>query len=622
MRMERRLAAILAADVVGYSRLMNRDEAGTLAALKSHRGEVIDPQIAEHNGRIVKLMGDGVLTEFASVVDAVTCAVEIQQAMAGRNAEIPEDERIAFRIGINLGDIIVEGEDIYGDGVNIAARLEGLAEPGGVCISDDVYRQISNKLDFAFKDLGDQKVKNIPQPVRAYEVLIGSGESGITKPAARSKRPVMWAAGLAAMVAVGGLFWFEPWTKLPNPDTVEQTLPSISDKPSVAVLPFDNLSNDPEQDFFADGLTEDLITDLSKISGLFVIARNSSFVYKNKPVPIQQISRELGVQFVLEGSVRKSGGKIRINAQLVDGATGGHLWAERYDRDYKNIFSLQDEIIGKIAQALKVTLTVAEQQKISRQETDDLEAYEFFLKGRQQYVRRSRDGNRLAQELLEKAIARDPEFARAYALLARAHSRDFVDGWSESPEASLDRALDIARTAVALDSSSPQSHMAMADALRFRGETDEAVAAAKKAVELDPNFADGYALLAQTLAYAGEPERGLEMIGRAMLLNPRPSYAYLGIQGQNRFALELYGPAIVSFEGAVALNPEVQRMHLWLAASYARVGRQEDAEWEVEEIQAINPDASLTNTALLLPFGDPAHRRNFLDALRLAGMPE
>jgi TolB-like protein/class 3 adenylate cyclase len=366
--MERRLAAILAADVVGYSRLMEADEADTLAALKGHRKELIDPEIAAHSGRMVKLMGDGALVEFSSVVDALACAVAIQKAMRERNQGAPEDRRIDFRIGVHLGDIIVEGEDLYGDGVNVAARLEGLAEPGGVCISQQTYDHIGTKLDLGYEDLGEQQVKNIARSVRAYRVVLDGAAPRQALTAKRrgpSALQVLGSAGVIALIGAGlGLGLWRPWAPDIEPVPVERMAFPLPEKPSIAVLPFDNLGGDPEQDYFTDGITEDLITDLSKVSGLFVIARHSSFAYKGKGVDVRDIAQDLGVRYVLEGSVRRAGDQVRINAQLIDATTGGHLWAERYDGALTDVFALQDQVTRQIVAALSVTLTPDEQEAI------------------------------------------------------------------------------------------------------------------------------------------------------------------------------------------------------------------------------------------------------------------
>ena len=383
--MARRLAAILAADVVGYSRLMAVDEAGTHARLKALRQDFIEPKIAEHHGRTVKLMGDGALVEFASVVDAVQCAVEIQRGVAERHVDVPDDQRIEFRIGVNLGDVIIEGDDLYGDGVNIAARLEGLAEPGGIVISGTAFDHAKNKAEAGFRYLGRQPVKNIPEPVRAYRVLLDPAAAGMIV-GEEGGRPARgrWLAAAAALLLIaagaGAIGWWRPWEPALEPSATLQ----LPDKPSIAVLPFENLSDDAEEEYFADGLTDDLITDLSKISGLFIIARNSVFAYKNKTVDVPDVARELGVRYVLEGSVRRAGERVRINAQLIDGTTGGHVWAERYDRDYADIFALQDQVIEEIVGALSVQLTESEQTQVTRLPTHSLEAYDYYLRAEQE----------------------------------------------------------------------------------------------------------------------------------------------------------------------------------------------------------------------------------------------
>ena len=385
-RTQRRLAAVFVADVVAYSRLMAADEAGTLAALKAHRKELIDPTTAEHGGRIVKLMGDGALVEFASVVDAVECAVAVQRGMAERNHGIPEDRRIVFRIGINLGDIILDGDDIYGDGVNLAARLEGLAEPGGICISNSAREQVLGKVPLSFADLGEQRVKNIERPVRVYCVVMDG-----------------------------------------TPAAATAASPEPPDKTSIAVLPFTNMSGDPEQEYFADGISEDIITALSKISQLFVIARNSSFTFKGKSVRIQEVSSDLGVRYVLEGSVRKAGNRVRITSQLIDGETGGHLWAERFDRDLTDIFAMQDEVTREIVTALALKLTEGDRQRLTREHTDNMEAYDCFLRGREQLWRLTAETNAQARTLLERAVELDPNFASAFAYLAAVHLVDHIN---------------------------------------------------------------------------------------------------------------------------------------------------------------------------------------------------
>ena len=433
--MERRLAAILAADVVGYSRLMGADEAGTLAALKAHRSEFIDPKFAEHKGRIVKLMGDGVLVEFPSVVDAVECAVAVQQGMAERNADVPEDTRIVFRIGINIGDIIVEGDDIYGDGVNVAARLEGLAEPGGICISRTVFNHVQGKVDFGFDDLGEQEVKNIPEPVRVFKVLLDAPAAEHTAaPAPAAKRSLRWplaAASLVALVIVAGFaLWQFPWEPREEPASVEAMAFPLPDRPSIAVLPFTNMSDDPNQEYFADGITEDLITDLTKISGLFVIARNSSFSYKDQQVKVRQVAEELGVRYVLEGSVRRAGDQVRINAQLIDATTGGHVWADRYDGTIEDIFALQDQVTQQIVTALAVSLSDEDEAQQTRHDTDNAEAHDAYLQGWAHYKLQTPAAFAEAIPFFEEAFQLDPNYAQAHAALASLYWDAYQNAWA------------------------------------------------------------------------------------------------------------------------------------------------------------------------------------------------
>jgi TolB-like protein/class 3 adenylate cyclase len=419
--MERRLVAILAADMVGYSRLMEVDEEGTITRQRIHRSELIDPAIAEHDGRMVKTTGDGLLVEFPSVVDAVRCAVAIQKAMAEREAGVPEGRRIRYRVGINLGDIVIDGDDILGDGVNVAARLEGLAEPGGICIPRKVMHEVRNKLDVGFEFTGEQKVKNIETKIPVYRVLLDPDAAGKVIGEPRPRRP-LWQPGavgaaLVAAVAIAAIWW-QPWVPVIEPASLERMAYPLPDRPSIAVLPFTNMSDDASQEYFADGMTEDLITDLSKLSGLFVIARNSSFTYKGKSVKVRQVAEELGVRYVLEGSVRRVGDQVRINAQLIDATTGGHLWAERYDGSLDDVFGLQDKVTREVVAALAVTLTPVEQAEEAQPETGSTEAYDAFLRGWSYYRRSTPDGYAKAIPYFEKAIELDPDYSRAYAALA------------------------------------------------------------------------------------------------------------------------------------------------------------------------------------------------------------
>ncbi len=457
-RVRRKLSAILSADVKGYSRLMGEDEVATVRTLKEYR-QIMTLLIRQYRGRVVDSPGDNVLAEFSSVVDAVECAMEVQRALQTKNAELPQNRKMEFRIGINLGDVIKEGKSIYGDGVNIAARVEDLALPGGICISGSVYDHVESKVSLRFEYLGEQTVRNIKKPVRVYRVKVEHGSS------------------------------------LPGLDRPLE----LPDKPSIAVLPFVNMSDDPKQEYFSDGITEDLITDLSKISGLFVIARNSVFTYKGRPVKVGEVGQELGVQYVLEGSVRKAGDRVRITAQLVDAIKGYHLWAERYDRELGDIFALQDEVAQKIVVALAVTLTEDEQKRLVHRETDNLEAFDHYLRGSEYKKRFMKESNVQARRMFERAIKLDSRFALAYAELALTHVDDWCMGWSEDPQ-SLDRALQYAQRAIALDESLPLAHRTLGHVYLWKKQHGEAIAAVERAVALDPNDAEGYAELGRILA--------------------------------------------------------------------------------------------------------------------------
>jgi len=574
----RRLAAILAADVVGYSRIMQADEAGTLAALKARRRDILQPMVAQHHGRIVKLMGDGVLVEFDSAVSAVQCAVDLQQAMAVANRDLSDDRRIVLRIGVNLGDVMVEGGDLYGDGVNIAARLEAFADPGSVVISRTVFDHVRGKVKVGFDDLGKRDLKNIAGPVRIYRLQL-DGETVVGQPVL--------------------------------------TLP---DKPSIVVLPFDNLSNDAEQQYFSDGISEDIITDLSKVSGLFVIARNSAFTYRGRSVKVQEVSRELGVRYVLEGSVRKTGNRVRIAAQLIDGTTGGHLWAERYDRELTDIFAVQDEVTREIVSALAVRLTEGEQRRIMRRGTDNLEAYDYYLRGRQLQGRRSKDGNEEARPLLERAIELDPQFARAYSVLAGVHSIDYANRWRDPPEDSLHKAHELARQAVELDDDDPYSHVVLGLICSSLKRHDQAIAEARRALALDPNFAWAYSLLGQLLYYSGRSQDAIEPLRSAIRLDPSEE-PFLHHLAQAYFGVGRYEDAAAVLRRRIIRKPDTDMSRVLLAACYGHLGRMEEAQALWREVMSINPSYSLEHRRRILPYKDPADFERIVDGLRKAGLP-
>ncbi len=576
--MERRLAAILAADVVGYSRLMEGDEEATLLTLNAYR-EVIDKLVADHRGRVFGSAGDSVIAEFASPVEAVRCAVEIQQEIEARNTNLPEDRRMRFRIGVNLGDVMAEGDNLFGDGVNVAARLEGLCEGGGVALSGNVHEQVQGKLDERFMDAGEHEVKNIARPIRVWR----------------------WSeSGSAGPMVIGS----EP----------------LPDKPSIAVLPFNNMSGDPEQEYFADGISEDIITDLSKVSALFVIARNSTFIYKGRAVQVQEVSRELGVRYVVEGSVRKAGNRVRITAQLIDGMSGGHLWADRYDRDLTDIFALQDEITKKIVAALQVKLTEREQEQVVHRYTENVEAYDHFLRGRDQ-VRATNVTNAQARAMFERAIELDPRFAAAYAILSFCHWRDWFNQWSEDPQ-SLEHAFKAAQKSVTLDDSLPLARSSLAWAHLWKGHHEQAISEAKCAVSLDPNFAEGYARLGEILSLAGRPEEGLDLVEKAMHLDPHFPPNYLIYLGHAYYVMGRHEEAVAALKRSLTHNLDFLHPHRTLAVIFGELGRNEEAHAEVAEILRINPRASLESQRERMAFFDRAVSDQYLENLRRAGLPE
>lgn len=589
--MERRLAAIFAADVVGYSRLIRADEEATIAAFNALRAELVDPCLGEHGGRIFKLMGDGILAEFASVVGAVRAAAAIQTGLADRNAGLPPDKRIEFRCGINLGDVVIDGDDIHGDGVNIAARLESLARPGGLCISEAVHDQVRDRTDFSFEDLGLREVKNIDRPMRVWqwhpERDLVSGDGG-TVDAAPEER-----ATTATPVAP-------------------------ADRPSIAVLPFDNMSGDPEQEYFADGITEDIITEVSKIAGLLVISRNSTFTYKKKAVKVQDICRDLGVRYVLEGSVRKAGGRVRITAQLIDGVSGGHLWAERYDRGLEDIFAVQDDVTERIVGSLEVKLIDEAEARPSRVETGNPDAYDCLLRGREQYRLFSKDGNAAARTLYEKAIALDPDYAAAHAALAETYIHDFFMGSTEA----LDRAYELAQTARDLDPSLPLVYEALASVHLFMRRHDEAVAAARRWIEVEPGNAEAYANLAGMLHFAGEPERVAGLIEKAKRLNPYYPFYYTLYVGQACFILHRFEDAAATIKRAIAHNPQSLPAQFFLAAAYGQMGKTDLARDALSEVRRISPDFSIAQARGIAAYKRQADVDLLLDGLRKAGLQE
>ena len=617
---KRKLTAILSADVIGYSRLMRDSEELTVRDLAAHR-ILITEIIHQHHGRVVDSPGDNILAEFASVVDAVNGAIKIQKEIKRSNANTPEGRCMEFRIGINLGDVIEEEDRIYGDGVNIAARVEGLASGGGIAISGTVYEHIKDKISLGYHYLGEQNVKNIPEPVRVYRLLTEPEEAGRM---IGEKKPKVgkWrfaALGAFALIILGATLWNYYLRPTIEIGSVERMALPLSDKPSIAVLPFDNLSGDPGQEYFSDGITEDLITDLSKISGLFVIARNSVFIYKQKAVKIAEVGRELGVRYVLEGSVRKANGRVRITAQLVDATTEGHLWAERYDRDLNDIFALQDEVTQKIVTALAVKLTEDEQRRLMRQYTDNIEAYDYYLRGFEYFSRQTKEANVQARQMHQKAIDLDPKFAAAYALLGLTHSQDWTMGWSQDPQ-SLEHAFELAQRAIALDESLPLGYSILGEVYLWKKQHEKAIAAQKKVIALNPNDADGIAGLGGILDWAGRPEEAIALVKKAMRLNPMYPLEYLWNLGHAYYLTRRYEEAIETFKRAIDRSPDYMPAHAYLAATYSELGRMEEARVEAAEFNRLSPQTSIKKWKRRLPYKDQAVLDRAFSSWRKAGM--
>ena len=568
--------------MVGYTRLMGADEAGTLHRVTALRSEIIEPLIARHHGRVVKLMGDGLLVEFASVVDAVTCAVAWQDGVTAHEANQEPDRRISFRIGINLGDIIVDGDDIHGDGVNIAARLEPLAPPGGVCLSDDAWRQVRGKLDLPWTEMGPQRLKNVSEPVTTYSLTRSAVAPRASKAAA---------------------------------------------KPSVAVLPFANLSHDPEQEYFSDGITEDLITELSRFRELTVVSRSSSFVFKGRAVPVAEAADKLGVRYIVEGSIRKAGNRVRITAQLIDARSDTHIWAERYDRDMEDIFEVQDDVVHRVASTLVGRLEHERQERAKRKSKSELRAYDLYLRAREHFVAWSAEENRKAVELLDSAIAIEPGYAAALALLSETRYRDWINGWSENPESDLADASSLAARAVELDEDDSRTHTALAKACMFDGELDKARHHFETALRLNPNDTRVLVYYARHAVFNGQPQRAIELGDRAQQLNPFGKYNWnLGIV---RFVDRRYDEAVDLLLNLRDPNAVVLAL---LAASLAMAGRDAEARATLAQFMERRAETPMMRGledsddwrnffAVRWPFRDPAETEHLMQALRKAGIP-
>ena len=583
---ERRLAAILSADVCGYSRMMANDESGTLNALKAVRREVVDPLIAEYHGRIVKLMGDGALVEFSSVVDAVECAVEVQRSVIERNSGRPDVEPICFRFGINLGDIIIEGDDIYGDGVNIAARLEALADPDGICVRREVRDQVQDRLPYVFEDMGEVEVKNIPRPIHVFKVVIDGVAPNAVKAASEDT---------------------------PTPG------PALPDKPSVAVLPFVNMSGDAEQEFFADGITEDIITELARFPSLFVIARNSTFTYKGKAVRMEDVGRELGVHYVVEGSIRKAGNRVRVTVQLIEAATANHVWAERYDRDLTDIFEIQDELTQAIVGALPSRLEAADIERVKRKPPQDLAAYDYVLRSKVLHHRGTKEANAEALDVLNKAIDLDPEYAPAYAWKACTLRQGVLRGYADEPQSWSAQRIANAEKALALDENDMECLRILCEINMELSQLDQAEQYHNRAFAMNPNDPRMAAQRGELMAWMGRHAEAAEWVEKAIRLDPLGAGSFAHLLGRARLGEHRYGEAIEAYKQIP--TPRWQH-HADMAAGHAYLGNDAEAARQKAEVLRLQPDFSIADYLERLTYGEAADLAHHGEGLRKAGLPD
>jgi adenylate cyclase len=581
--LERRLAAILAADMVGYTRLMGVDEARTLRRLTELRQQVLEPLIAAHRGRVVKLIGDGLLVEFASVVDALACAVAWQDAVIEREAATDEDKQLRFRIGVNLGDVLVEGDDIHGDGVNIAARLESLADPGGICVSGDAYRQVRGKVEAAFEDLGEQELKNVAEPVRVYRVARDRSGSGIDSTA---RKPV-----------------------------------ALSDKPSIAVLPFVNMSGDPEQEYFSDGLSEDIITALSHWRSFPVVARNSTFSFKGQQLRVEKIAEELGARYVLEGSVRKAGTRLRITAQLIDAQTGHHVWAERFDRQLEDVFDIQDEITNRIVATIVPELEQFEHRRSTVKRTEDLNAWDYYLRGMETFHDETCEGTAASIRMFQSAVDFDPKYCDAWARLGWCYARLVMFGCTDASDPTLRLGFEASRRAVALDNASATAHMALGECHIWAEETDVGLAEAQIALELNPNFAIAAMSVGNRLDLVGKTEQGIAQMEQSLALNPRDPnrWRYMAYLSRAYVSLGDYQRAAEWARKAVLLRPDLAEALFRCAVCVAHLDEVDDAKVLLDRCRAIDPNY-LSRMAGWRPYADQTRNEHFLGGLRRHGL--
>jgi len=620
-----RLVVILHADVAGSTRLVQQDEQLAHERIQNAFQRFAET-IGKYQGRVRELRGDALLAEFERASDAVTAALAFQASHADHNAQLNDDIRARIRIGVALGEVVIADNTVTGAGVVLAQRVEQLAESGGLCITGAIREALPQRMPFDLDSLGEQEVKGFDETVRVYRVALQPDatlpppeQNQGNSPGAR-KRVIAFTVFLIIILAVA--YWAQIWTRGQESEPAGNAALSIPDRPSIAVLPFTNMSGDPEQDYFADGITEDLTTDLSKITGLFVVARNSSFVYKGRSVDVRTVASELGVRYVLEGSVRRSNDQIRINAQLVDGVDGGHIWAERFDGTMANVFSLQDDVNRKIVSALKVNLTAEDEKILDKIETSNPDAYDALLRGVEQYQLFSRETNDLARDLFMQAVALDPGYARANANVALSYSTDVNFYWTSDRQQSIQSGLEYAKKAMALDDSIPQIYLTRSILYLSQRRYDAAIEAALRTIEVHPDYADGQASLAFILSYSGQPERALEAIHRARQINPQGTGVYLAVEGRVLYLLGRYDDSLKMLEESVARNPAFDRPHLNLAVTYVQLGRFDDAAWSVEEALAISPDISLEKERRESNYMRKQDLEPYLAALRKAGVPE
>ena len=627
---KRKLTTIFSADVVGYSRLMGDDEAATVKTLEQYK-LIMSALIRQHRGRVVDSPGDNLLAEFTSVVDAVQCAVATQKELQARNADLPENRRMQFRIGVNLGDVIEEASRIYGDGVNIAARLESLADPGGICVSKTAFDHIESKLPLGYEYLGEQQVKNITKPVGAYRVLMdprvtvaGKSKQPVTRSVLHN-RSALTCAAVVLLLAVGFGVWhlyFRQKTSPVEKASLEKMAFPLPDKPSIVVLPFVNLSENYKQDYFIDGLTLDIIASFSKIRDLFVIARDSALAYKGKTTSVKQIAEELGVRYVLEGSYRRVGERVRVTAQLIDALSGRHLWTERYDRSMDDLFALQDEITMSIVTALQVKLTEGEKIGVLLRKTNNLAAYEKYLIGREHFLRFNPDDNIIARPLLKEAIALDPNFGSPYVDLAWTYMMDILYGASASPKESLEQAEQLAQKAIRLDEANPFAYGLQGDILRTKKRYEDAIVQLEKAVGLSPNYSLSQAQLGRTLMYAGRFEEALPWLEKAIRLDPLPLNWYVTCVGICYLHLGRLEDSVKEFKKVLNRNPNDLTAAIRLVAAYSLLERKEEANAAAAEVLRLNPKFSIARIAKSWAYKNDSDRDLEMNALRLAGLPE